>query len=131
MNNIQKLESAVNILSSLELDKEEGMIVADEKELGNSIAKLQSIKHKLTYKNYSPEDFIELAKSKDIFLVNFDGMEHECLKECSLNFLQACFNNAVKKSCFFIADLNHLRLHVASEDDLEGGIYQAFVIKVD
>ncbi|WP_414620824.1 hypothetical protein [Calothrix sp. CCY 0018] len=58
MNNIQKLESAVNILSSLDLDKEKGMIVADEKELGSSIEKLQKIKHKLTYKNYFPDDFL-------------------------------------------------------------------------
>lgn len=130
MSNLHKLESAINILSSLELDKEEGIVLADKKEAESLVEKLQKIKHKLKYKDYSPEDFLQLALTKEIFEVGYDGMEHEILSKCSLSFLQTCFNNAAKKKCFFMKDYNHLRLHLASPEDLEEGIYEVFVIKV-
>ena len=129
MNNLHKIESAIDILSSVELDNEESM-VANEKEVESLIEELKKIKNKLVYKDYSPNDFLELSKSKEIFEVGYDGMESEVLRKSSLDSLQFCFNNAAKKKCFFMKDYNHLRLHIASSEDLEDGIYQAFVIKV-
>lgn len=129
MNNLHKIESAIDILSSIELDNEES-IVTNEKEIENLIEKLNKIKNKLVYKDYSPQDFLELSKSKEIFKVGCDGMEGMVLRKSSLDSLRFCFNNAEKKKCFFVEGYNHLRLHLASSEDLEDGIYQAFAIKV-
>ena len=115
MNNLHKIESAIDTLSSVELDE---VMVINGKEIENLIEELNKIKNKLVYKDYSPDDFLELSKSKEIFEVGYDGMESEILRKSSLNSLQFCFNNAAKKKCFFMKDYNHLRLHIASSEDL-------------